>query len=108
MRKILGQMVLLITVAFCFHASFNDYRFQNAFNIEMFLWTILLLLLSVWTIWYPKPASVLIWIYYLTTAIYRIFLGEGEILLFILWHISFITFISLSIWGAFSKKKQSH
>lgn len=106
MRIILGQLILLLTIQFCFFLSFNDYRFPNHINIEMLVWTILLLIMGVWTIWSPKPAFVIIWIYYLATAIYRVCFLEIEILLYFLGHIFFISVITLSIWGAFSNEKR--
>ncbi|OMP74488.1 hypothetical protein BW716_35105 [[Flexibacter] sp. ATCC 35208] len=104
MRIFMGQLILLVTINFCIHSSFNDYTYQNAFNPEMLLWTIALLGMGIWTLWYPRLAFVLIWIYYLATAIYRFFILEIEIFLFLLWHIIFIIVISVSIWGAYSKK----
>ncbi|RFM29190.1 hypothetical protein DXN04_34020 [Chitinophaga silvisoli] len=104
MRIFVGQLVLFVTIFFCLCSSFSDYSYKNAFNLEMFVWTIFLIGLGIWTFWSPRLAFSLILIYYSCTAIYRFFILEIDILLYVLWHIIFIITTCLSIWGAYVTK----
>jgi hypothetical protein len=105
MSLVLGRLILLLMIIFSFYLSFNDYRYPNAVNINMLLWTLVLLVLGLWTLKNPRLAFVLILIFYLITVVYRYITLNGEILLFLLVHIMFIMSMILSIWGTFSRKK---
>ncbi len=106
MRIFIGQLVLFVTILFCFCSSFSDYSYKNAFNLEMFVWTIFLVGLGIWTLWSPRLAFIFILIYYSCTAIYRFFILEIDILLYVLWHIIFIITMCLSISGAYATKRE--
>lgn len=108
MRIFIGQLVLFVTILFCFCSSFSDYSYKNAFNLEMFVWTIFLVGLGIWTLWSPRLAFVFILIYYSCTAIYRFFILEIDILLYVLWHIVFIITMCLSISGAYATKRKKN
>ena len=101
MRIVAGRFVLLLTVVFGFVFSFNDYSYPNAINIDLLLWTILLLAMGIWTLRAPKPAFVSILIFYLSTVVYRCLVLGGEILLFLLVDSIFITSMLLAVWAVF-------
>lgn len=64
--------------------------------------------LGIWTLWSPRVAFIFILIYYSCTAIYRLFILEIDILLYVLWHIVFIITTCLSISGAYATKKKKN
>jgi hypothetical protein len=105
MMIFVGRFVLVLTVVFGFVFSFNDYSYPNAINIDLLLWTILLLAMGIWTLRAPKPAFISILIFYLTTVVYRCLVLEGEILLFLLVDAIFIVSMILSVWAAFKVNK---
>jgi hypothetical protein len=105
MMIFVGRFVLVLTVVFGFVFSFNDYSYPNAINIDLLLWTILLLTMGIWTLRAPKPAFISILIFYLATVVYRCLVLEGEILLFLLVDAIFIVSMILSIWAAFKTNK---
>lgn len=108
MRIFVGQLVLFVTIFFCFCSGFSDYSYKNAFNLEMFIWTIFLIGLGIWTFWSPRLALCLILIYYSCTAIYRFFILEIDILLYMVWHVIFIITTCLSIQGAYVTKGEKN
>ncbi|RFS21158.1 hypothetical protein DVR12_17640 [Chitinophaga silvatica] len=105
MRLLLGWITIFLIAVLSIFISFNDYRYENGINMNMLLWSIVLLALGIWSLVKPKLAFILILIFYLVTAIYRYITQGGEILVFLLIHITFIVVMLLSIWVVFTKEK---